>query len=206
MILFEGHHHIPFFWLMLLGQDDIDLFYEKSSRYVRNGTEKEPAPEIELDKLQALVRLADRREYVEQYHAADLPLYDDWIYFMQTADFSDRKIYMDLYEISSCHESPERFTDSLRRAIACFDEHREAWYEHKIADTCGHESKDRSGRRRFSDFSETYREMNRKDVYGRFDEKIHLGRKMSAGKKRRLALALLLFIALAAGILLFIFR
>jgi hypothetical protein len=202
-ILFEENNHIPFFWLMLLGPEDIDFFYEKKSLLPQNGAEQAG---IGLDKLKALVRAADRRDYVKRYYAACLPLYDAWLYFMQISDFSDMKIYVDLDDICSCYDSPEHFTDSLRRAIACFDENREAWYENTIADTCGHDGRNRN-KKHFSDLSETYREMNQKEIYGQFDKKIHLGKKLSRGKKTGLAVSVLVFIALLiAGITYFITR
>jgi hypothetical protein len=199
MVLLEGKNHIPFFWLLLLGQEDIDFFQEK----MKNAVEPDEL-NLGLDKLKALVRAAGRRDYVERYYALCLPLYDDWLYFMQISDFSDRKIYVDLYEICSCYESQERFIDSLRRAVACFDEDREAWYETSIADTCGYDSRDRN-KKRFSDFSEAYRAMNRKDIYGRFDKKIHLEKTLSTGKKTGWVVSALIFIAmLIAGILFFV--
>ncbi|MDR3261872.1 MAG: hypothetical protein LBT78_08570 [Tannerella sp.] len=202
-ILFEGNNHIPFFWLMLWGPEDIDFFYEKKNRLPQN--EAEPAG-IGLDKLKALVRAADRREYVKRYYVTCLPLYDDWLYFMQISDFSDMKIYVDLDDLCSCYDSPEHFTDSLRRAIACFDENREAWYENTIADTCGYDGRNRN-KKRFSDLSEAYREMNQKDIYGRFDKKLHLGKKLSGGKKTGLTILALVFIALLlAGIAYFVTR
>ncbi|MDR3268669.1 MAG: hypothetical protein LBT83_06345 [Tannerella sp.] len=206
MVLFEGNNHIPFFWLMLFGQEDVDFLHEKICRPVHNRTEYPASATLSLDKIKALIRTADRRSYVERYYASGLPLYDDWLYFMQISDFSDMRIYVDLYDISSCHESPERFVESLRKAIACFDENREVGHDNVIADMCGYEGRNKN-KKRFSDFSDAYRMMNRKEIYGRFDKKLHLGKKKSRGRKTGLFLLLVAFVALLiAGIALFMLR
>lgn len=204
-VLFEGGNRIPFFWLTLLGQDDIDVFYEQISLRPADGTQQRKCC-FELDKLRALVRAADRRNYVAQYYASCLPLFDDWLYFMQITDFSDRKIYLDPDEICACYETPERFVDSLRRAITSFDDNRETWYESTVAATCGYESRNQL-ERGFGDFSKACREMNRKDIYSHFDKKIHLEKKQSVGKKIAWAVSITLFVALlAVAVFFFVFE
>ncbi|MDR2041252.1 MAG: hypothetical protein LBP98_02910 [Tannerella sp.] len=200
-VLFEGGNRIPFFWLTLLGQEDIDAFYEQSRLRSASETEQHKCC-FELDKLRALVRAADRRDYLAQYSASCLSLFDDWLYFMQITDFSDRKIYLDMDEIGACYETPELFADSLRRAVTSFDDHRETWYESTVAAACGNESRNQL-ERRFSDFSETCREMNRKDIYSRFNKKIHLEKRHSAGKKIVRAVLIMLLLALLAAAVFF---
>jgi hypothetical protein len=196
-VLFEGGNRIPFFWLTLLGQDDIDVLYEQVRLHPANGTEQRKCC-FELDKLRALVRAADRRDYMAQYYASCLSLFDDWLYFMQITDFSDRKIYLDMDEICACYETPELFVDSLRRAVTSFDDHLETWYESTVVAACGYESRNQL-ERRFGDFSETCRDMNRKDIYNRFDKKIHLEKKRFLGKKTvRAAVFITLFVTLLA--------
>ncbi|MDR1674939.1 MAG: hypothetical protein LBR86_00480 [Tannerella sp.] len=200
-VLFEAGNRIPFFWLTLLDQDDVDAFYRQISLPSADGTQPRKCC-FELDKLRALLRAADRRNYVAQYYASCLPLFDDWLYFMQITDFSDRKIYLDTDEIRACYETPEHFADSLRKAIASFDDNRETWYESTVAAACGYEGRNRI-ERCFGDFSATCRDMNRKDIYSRFDKKIHLGKRRIFRKKTVRAIFMALFVALLAAAVFF---
>jgi hypothetical protein len=191
---------------MLLAPEDIDALHEKISRLSPNPAEQGASTALGLDKTKALMQVAERRSYVAKYYASCLPLYDDWLYFMQISDFYDMKIYIDLCEISACYESTERFTDSLRKAIACFAEDQEIWHENTIADMCGHENRN-TNKKRFSDFSEAYRMMNQKDIYGRFDKKIHLDKKMPYARKIRFYLLILGIIALViAGVAFYLIK
>jgi hypothetical protein len=202
-VLFEGGNRIPFFWLTLLGQEDIEAFYGQISRPHPGGTEPRRC-RFELDKLRALVRAADRRNYVAQYYSSCLPLFDDWLYFMQITDFADRKIYLDPGEACTCHETPAHFADSLRKAAVSFDDNGETWYESTVAATCGYESRSRL-ERRFGDFSEVFRDMNRKDIYSRYDKKIHLEKNRFAGKKTVRAIFIALFVILLAAAVFFLY-
>ncbi|MDR1454192.1 MAG: hypothetical protein LBJ01_00945 [Tannerella sp.] len=201
-VLFEGSNCIPFFWLMLLGQEDMDALCEPAGPCPADGTAQRNC-RFELDKLRALIRAGDRRDYVAQYYASCLPLFDDWLYFMQITDFSDRKICLDTDEIRACYETSEDFVDSLRKAVACFDENRETWYESTVAATCGHECRNRT-ERSFSDFSEACREMSRQTAFSRFDKKIHLERKRSVGGKTARAVLIMLFVASLAAAVFFL--
>jgi len=201
-VLFEGGQPIPFFWLMLLGKDDIDTFHNKLKK-----AENEPDTErsdtvIVLDKLRALHLAALRREFVSRYYAVCLRLYDDWLYFMQTADFADMRIYVDLYETSHAHQNLSQFIDSLHKAIDCFDSVSDAWYDVTIAGTCGREANN-ANRRRFSNMSKAYSRMNRNDIYGAFDNKVHLEKKHISRTAKRLLMALFaaIMIAVAAWVL-----
>jgi hypothetical protein len=198
-ILFEGRHSIPFFWLMLMGPEDVKSCCEKMDRIPKDSAEQIDTS-VSLDKLKAISRAAGRRSYVEQHFTTCLPLYDDWILFMQTSDFSDMKIYMNLYGVSSCDVDQKHFADGLLKAITGFDENREAWYEDTIAGTCGYEGRNKN-KKRFAETSKAYQELNKKDIYGRFDKKIHLDRKMSWGKKIKWAVLMLILAAslIAAG-------
>ncbi|MDR2138137.1 MAG: hypothetical protein LBP50_01085 [Tannerella sp.] len=200
-VLFEGGNRIPLFWLTLLGQEDIDRFCEQLRLPPAGGAEQ-CGCRFELDKLRALIRAADRRNYVALYHAPCLSLFDDWLFFMQTADFCGQKIYLDPNEISACYETPERFVESLRKAVTSLDENRETWYESTIAATCGFESRNRF-ERRFGDYSEAFRRMSRNTVYSRFDNKIHLEKKRSVGKKILRAICIILLAALLAAAVFF---
>jgi hypothetical protein len=202
-VLFEGGNRIPFFWLTLLGQEDIEAYYGQISLPQQKGTEPRKC-RFELDKIRALVRAADRRDYVAQYYAPCLPLFDDWLYFMQITDFSDRKIYLDPGEACTCHETPERFADSLRKVVVSFDSQGETWYESTIAATCGYEGRNRL-ERRFGDFSEVCREMNRKDIYSRYDKKIHLEKNRFTGKKIARAIFIILCVVLLAAAVFFLY-
>ncbi|MDR1408101.1 MAG: hypothetical protein LBJ23_08670, partial [Tannerella sp.] len=141
VVLFEGSHPIPFFWLMLLDADEIAALHEKLKSIPRDEYSGEIETGLGLDKLKALIRAADRRDYVKQHYTMFLPLYDDWLYFMQISDFSDMKIYLDLYEASLKHHTLTHFVDSLQKAITCFDENRATWYEGTVAGTCGREGR-----------------------------------------------------------------
>jgi len=198
--LFEGKHQLPFFWLMLLNNEDIETYRKKISNDAAN---PEDATMV-LDKLQAIMRAAARRDYVKQHMITCLQLFDDWLYYLQISDFSDMKIYIDLFHIGSNYKNINEFCDSMLKAVFCFDEDIEAWNEETIAATCGYESRN-NNTKLFSDFSKAYRELNNKNIYGRFDNKLHLNKKRSFRKKSWLiAVILLIIIALAVGVLRFV--
>ena len=190
--LFEGGNPLPFFWLMLLSEDDIRRYSEKIKQAVHTHTIPDDTS-IALDKLKALIRATGRRGYIEKYYTSCLPLFDDWIHFLQISDFADMKIYVDLYEVSTCYPNPDAFEESLQRAIAGFDKNEQAWYENTVAGTCGYEARNKN-KRRFADFSESYRDKNKKDIYGHFDQRIHLGKTMSP--RKRLLLTVLVLTAI----------
>jgi len=201
LILFEGNHPIPFFWLMLLGKEDVERFRLKMSPLSEEDAAEQDTS-IELDKLSAISRAADRRDYIKQFMLPCLPLFDDWLYFMQVSDFADMKIYVDVYSTGSSSGNINQFCDSLLRAIVCFDDNIEAWHEVSIPATCGYEGRNGTPKR-FSDYSNAYRELNQKDIYGRFDKKLHLNSKRSFFKKRwLLVILLLLFALLVIGVIL----
>jgi hypothetical protein len=176
MVIFEGYRHIPFFWLLLVEQNDVPKFYEAIKQYQQIQDAQTPQnqsvtttrPAIGLDKIQALIRAADRRDYVKKYYEPCLPLYDDWLYFMQISDFADMKIYIDIFDICSHHLSLESAADSLKKAIACFDEDREAWYDHAIEDTCGYDRNNKNVKK-FSNTSKAYDEINKRFIYSQFE-------------------------------------
>lgn len=199
-VLFEGGNPLPFFWLMLLGTDDIRLYVEKMKTAERDNPTV--ATSLGLDKMQAIMRATGRRAYIEKYHASCLYLFDDWIYFLQISDFSDMKIYIDLYEVCACYQDIERFEESLLRAVSCFDDNEQAWYEDTIAGTCGYEGRNKN-KKRFEDFSKNYREKNKKDIYGRFEQRVYLGKKTMSYQKRRLMVILVLIgmVLMAIGII-----
>ena len=172
---------MPFFWLMLLSEDDIRHYSEKIKQAVHSHTIPDDTS-MALDKLKALIRATGRRGYIEKYYTSCLPLFDDWIHFLQISDFADMKIYVDLYEVSTCYPNPDAFEESLQRAIAGFDKNEQAWYENTVAGTCGYEARNKN-KRRFVDFSGSYRDKNKKDIYGHFDQRIHLGKTMSPRKR-----------------------
>jgi len=193
-VLFEGGHPIPFFWLMLLDLDDIDAIYEKVSNAAKSNDASQIDAAVGLDKLKALTRAADRRNFVKQYYAVCLQLFDDWLYFMQISDFSDMKIYLDLYETSLNHHSPEHFAESLRRACICFDENTETWFDVSVAATCGREGQN-NNKLRFSD-NASFRKMNRA-IYDNFDKKIHLSKKRLTPRIRQVLLFIAVIVILA---------
>jgi len=197
--LFEGSNPLPFFWLMLLDKADIDTYKAKILKISGQDTSLIDTS-IAINKLDAISCAAKRRDYIKQYYKSCIPLFDDWIYYMQTADFSDMKIYVDLYQACLCYSSPEEFTDSLKRAIICFDEQKEAWCEETIAGTCGYEGKHRN-KRRFSESSLAYQKLNQKNIYGGFEKKIHLGKKRSVKKKPLIFVFLTLLLLLIGGLL-----
>lgn len=200
-ILFEGGHPVPFFWLMLLDADDIAALYEKLKRVPRNGNTEQIDTSIGLDKLKALTRAANRRDYVKQHYTVCLSLYDDWLFFMQISDFADMKIYIDLYETSLNHTSLEHFTDSLQKAVVCFDENKDAWYDITIAGTCGREGRNKN-KRCLGDTSHAFQKINRKDRNGNFENVTRLHKKRFASKtkmKRTVLLTILFILALLAA-------
>ena len=200
LILFEANHPIPFFWLMLLDKDDVERFRLKMSQLSEQDAARQDTS-IELDKLKAISRAADRRDYIKQFMLPCLPLFDDWLYFMQISNFADMKIYVDLYNTGLSYGNINQFCDSLLKAIVCFDQNIEAWHEVSIPATCGYEGRNEP-KKRFSDYSHAYRELYQKDIYGRFDKKLHLNSKKSFFKKRWLVVILLLLVALGViGIL-----
>ncbi|MDR0348671.1 MAG: hypothetical protein LBH90_04150 [Tannerella sp.] len=201
-VLFEGSSSLPFFWLMLLDETDINLYREKISQL--SGQEPHPFNTyIALDKLKAIARATKRRDYVKLYYKNCIPLFDDWIYFMQISDFYDRKIYMDLYHASQCYPVPDDFISSLLKAVACFDELKEAWYEETIAGTCGYDGRHKN-KRRFNEFSDAYQELNRKNIYDKFEKKVHLGKRNSV-KKKSVLIFFCIFLAILSA-LFFFFR
>jgi len=200
---------VPFFWLMLLDADDIAALYEKLKRVHRNDNTEQLDTDtcLGLDKLKALTRAANRRDYVKQHYTVCLSLYDDWLYFMQISDFSDMKIYLDLYETSRNHTSLEHFIDSLQKAIVCFDENKEAWYDLTIAGTCGREGRSKS-KRCLSETSLAFQKINRKDRNGNFENVTRLHKKRFAPKTkshRTGLLIILLIIALLAAAYVYFF-
>jgi hypothetical protein len=196
-VFFEGNHPLPFFWLMLFDKEDVESYRAKMSKK----EDRQEDTNMVLDKLKAISRAADRRDYVKKHVITCLPLFDDWLYYLQVSDFSDMKIYVDLYHIGSHYNNINDFCDSMLKAIVCFDDDIEAWNEDTIAATCGYESR-HNNKKRFSDMSKAYRELNQKDIYGRFDKKLHLKKQMSFRQKLWLVGSILLIIiALSAGII-----
>ena len=201
-ILFEGNHPLPFFWLMLFDKEDVEIYREKMAKILDEDAKQEDISMV-LDKLKALSRAAARRDYVKKHMITCLPLFDDWLFYLQTSDFSDMKIYVDLYHIGSSYHNINDFCDSMLKAIVCFDEDIEAWNEDTVAATCGYEGRSNSIKR-FSDLSKAYRELNTKNIYGRFDKKLHLKKKMSFRKKTWLfSSILLIIIVLLVGVIWF---
>ena len=114
--LFEGGNPLPFFWLMLLSRDDVELYCIRMRRLTAAGASPSRAT-LRLDKLQALMQATSRRPYLEQHFTPWLGLFDDWIYFLQISDFSDMKIHIDLYAVSTYYPDINTFEESLRRAL-----------------------------------------------------------------------------------------
>ena len=199
-ILFEGRHTLPFFWLMLIDKEDVERYREKMTCMSLENIKHEDTS-IVLDKLKALSRAASLRDYVKKHLITCLSLFDDWLYYLQTSDFADMKIYLDLYHTGSSYKNMNDFCDSILKAVICFEEDIEAWDEDTIVATCGYESRN-NNKKLFSDFSKAYQELNKKNIYGGFDKKIHLNKKMSHRKKIWLvASSILILIALLAGII-----
>jgi len=192
-ILFEGNHLLPFFWLMLFDKEDIESYREEMAKTSDTDTEQEDNCMV-LDKLNALLKVASRRDYVKKHMITCLQLFDDWLYYLQISDFSDMKIYVDLYHMESSYKNTNDFCDSLLKAIICLDKDIEAWNEDTIAATCGYESSN-NNIKPFSNLSKAYRELNKKSIYGHFDKKIYLNKKNSFWKKRWLLAAILLITA-----------
>ena len=200
--LFEGGNPLPFFWLMLLSRDDVELYCIRMRRLTAAGASPSRAT-LRLDKLQALMQATSRRPYLEQHFTPWLGLFDDWIYFLQISDFSDMKIHIDLYAVSTYYPDINTFEESLRRALNSFDRSIPAEYEETIAGTCGHEARNHN-RRRFERFSQTYREKAQEDIYGASNRRIHLEKNTLANDRGRVAtltvlLAIITFII--AGII-----
>ena len=183
--LFEGGNPLPFFWLMLLGREDVELYCIRMRRLIAAGTSPSRAT-LRLDKLRALMQATIRRPYLERHFASWLGLFDDWIYFLQISDFSDMKIYLDLYSVSLYYPTLSQFEDSLLRALDCFDRNIATGYEESIAGTCGHEAHNRN-RRRFERFSESYRVKAQDDIYGLSNRRIHLERNSLPNERGRFA-------------------
>ena len=192
-ILFEGRHTLPFFWLMLIDKENVERYREKMASMSLEDIEQEETS-IVLDKLKALSRAASLRDYVKKHLITCLPLFDDWLYYLQTSDFADMKIYLDLYHSGSSYNNMNDFCDSILKAIVCFEEDREAWDEETITATCGYESRNKYIKP-FSNLSKAYQELNKKNIYGGFDKKIHLNKKMSHRKKTWFVVAILLIIS-----------
>jgi hypothetical protein len=198
MILFEGNNPLPFFWLMLMSREDIELYREKLSAIPKDKADKTDTG-IGLDKIKAITRATHRRDYVKQFFTTYLSLFDDWIYYLQGCDFSDMKIYIDLYNARSYYSDLDSFIESLHKAIICFDEMEEAWYEDTVASICGYESQNKN-KKRFIDRSKVFQALKQKDTYGRFDKSIHLRRQKSTGKRiLRIVLAILVIALVVAG-------
>lgn len=202
-ILFEGNNPLPFFWLMLLDKADVDFYRAKITQISQQEAEHSDTS-IAVDKLKAISLAAGRRDYIKQYYQSCIPIFDEWIYFMQTSDFSDMKIYIDLYQARLCYPSPDEFAESLLKAITCFDEQKEAWYEETIAGTCGHEGRHKN-KKRFNEISKSYQKLNRKNIYGGFEKKLHLDRKVPAKKKLQL-IGTCIILIIIIGILLFLIK
>jgi len=200
-VLFEGSNPLPFFWLMLLDKADIDLYREKLLQ-LSGENRGQFNTSIAIDKLKAISCAARRRDYIKRYYKTCIPLFDDWIYFLQISDFYDMKIYIDLYQASQCYTFPDDFTSSLIRAIDSFDEFKEAWYEETIAGTCGYEGKHKN-KRRFNEFSNAYLDLNRKNIYGRFEDKVHLRKRKTVKKKFIPIFLCIIFVII--GVLFFLF-
>ncbi len=183
--LFEGGNPLPFFWLMLLSRDDVELYCIRMRRLTAAGASPSRAT-LRLDKLQALMQATSRRPYLEQHFSPWLGLFDDWIYFLQISDFSDMKIHIDLYAVSTYYPDINTFEESLRRALNSFDRSIPAEYEETIAGTCGHEARNHN-RRRFERFSQTYREKAQEDIYGASNRRIHLEKNTLANDRGRVA-------------------
>lgn len=183
--LFEGGNPLPFFWLMLLSRDDVELYCIRMRRLTAAGASPSRAT-LRLDKLQALMQATSRRPYLEQHFTPWLGLFDDWIYFLQISDFSDMKIHIDLYAVSTYYPDINTFEESLRRALNSFDRSIPAEYEETIAGTCGHEARNHN-RRRFERFSQTYREKAQEDIYGASNRRIHLEKNTLANDRGRVA-------------------
>ena len=183
--LFEGGNPLPFFWLMLLSRDDVELYCIRMRRLAAAGASPSRAT-LRLDKLQALMQATSRRPYLEQHFSPWLGLFDDWIYFLQISDFSDMKIHIDLYAVSTYYPDINTFEESLRRALNSFDRSIPAGYEETIAGTCGHEARNHN-RRRFERFSQTYREKAQEDIYGASNRRIHLEKNTLANDRGRVA-------------------
>lgn len=183
--LFEGGNPLPFFWLMLLSRDDVELYCIRMRRLTAAGASPSRAT-LRLDKLQALMQATSRRPYLEQHFTPWLGLFDDWIYFLQISDFSDMKIHIDLYAVSTYYPDINTFEESLRRALNSFDRSIPAGYEETIAGTCGHEARNHN-RRRFERFSQTYREKAQEDIYGASNRRIHLEKNTLANDRGRVA-------------------
>jgi len=201
-VLFEAHHRLPFFWLMLFDKEDVETYRKKMMQLSENDAGQKDTG-IGLSKLKAISQAAGRRDYIKQYYATCLPLFDDWLYFLQISDFSDMHIYVDLYEIGSSYNDLNHFCDSMLKAIVCFDENKEAWFEDTVAATCGHEGRNKN-KKRFNEMSKACQELNKKNMCGRFDQRLHLKKKRSSGKKRLFYVVVLLgVILLIAGIVWF---
>jgi len=200
IILFEGNRRIPFFWLMLFDKEDIESYRDKMAEMSKKSVRQEDSMLV-LDKLKALVQAAVRRDYVKKHLITCLPLFDDWLYYLQVSDFSDMKIYVDLYHVGQNYKNINEFCDSMLKAVLCFDEDIDVWNEETIAATCGYENRNNQAKR-FSDFSKAYCELNNKNIYGRFDNKLYLNKKRSYRKKIWLFVIILLILAaLTVGIL-----
>ena len=132
------------------------------------------------------MQATSRRPYLEQHFTPWLGLFDDWIYFLQISDFSDMKIHIDLYAVSTYYPDINTFEESLRRALNSFDRSIPAEYEETIAGTCGHEARNHN-RRRFERFSQTYREKAQEDIYGASNRRIHLEKNTLANDRGRVA-------------------
>jgi hypothetical protein len=150
-ILFESNHPLPFFWLMLFDKADVEVYREKMAKMSEEDAKQEDTSMV-LEKLQALSRAAARRDYVKKHLVTCLPLFDDWLYYLQISDFADMKIYVDLYQIGLSYNNVNDFCDSMLRAIICFDEDIEAWNEDTIAATCGYEGRN-NNKKPFSNMS-----------------------------------------------------
>ena len=73
--LFEGGNPLPFFWLMLVGDDDIRHYSEK----IKQASHTMPDDtSMALDKLKALAKATGRRNYIEKYCTSCLSGLDGW--------------------------------------------------------------------------------------------------------------------------------
>jgi len=204
VILFESGNQLPFFWLLLMGKDDVFACQEKLSLHA-NEQSGHADTAIALNKLQALSRAAGRRDYVKQnYTPSCLALYDDWMLFMQIADFSDMKIYIDISGASRFYSDINLFTESLLRAIDGFERPAEVWYEETITGTCGREGHSII-KCRFSNLSETYRIFNQQDIYGYSDKSMRSKQRRTIPKKLWFILLIILLLALAIAGLVYFF-
>lgn len=194
MVLFEGYNPLPFFWLMLLDDASIGL-YEKQIEQARVLGALETDYDLTLNKLQAISMAANRRDYIKHYFLHLLPLFDDWLFYLQIVDFYEMMIYIDFRAAVCSYPNQTLFCNGLRKAVACFDDDKEPWYDDALPNTCGYAVKGNTPRN-FDQLSEVYQELYRQELCGSFSEKIHLPKKTDRHAKWLLVVLLVLAILL----------